>query len=424
MNPSRWLAVALSNLFVWSSAAGDWPQWRGPWRTGHVPGGMVVPARLPLEPKAVWKLKIGEGLASPVVAGGRVYYFDNTGGKETLHAIDASTTREVWRKEIDGTFSDNQGPTGPRCTPLVDGDRVYAQSCKGELQCLNAADGRLLWRVNFTNDLGAIFIGEKGNIPGAARHGNNGPPVIDGEHLIVCAGGTNGAGVVCFEKHTGRIVWKSQNDMAAYAPPMVATIAGVKQVVGFTCDGVVGLQREDGALLWRIPVRTAYARHVTTPVIWEDRVVVSSHQAGLIGIKVSKAGPGLKAEECWISKEAAMNFSSPVAVGQYLYGLSPARNLICVEIPTGKLMWSRDGHFTTSADKAHAAFVVLGQHVLALTDGGQLVLFSAHPGEFTEISRVQVCAMNWCNPAYADGKLYLRDGVRGAGELLCVDLTP
>ena len=119
-----------------------------------------------------------------------------------------------------------------------------------------------------------------------------------------------------------------------------------------------------------------------------------------------------------------MNFSSPVAVGNYLYGLGPAKNLVCVDISSGKATWSKDGYFTTSADKAHAAFIVMGKNILTLTDGGQLALFAADPKEFRETGRAQVCGLNWCNPAYADGRLYLRDGIKGAGELMCVELMP
>ena len=367
-------------------------------------------------------MKVGEGLASPVVAAGKVFYFDNTDGKETIHAIDATTNKEFWRKEVDDPFKDMQGPSGPRCTPVVDNDRVYALSCKGELQCLNVADGKLIWRVNFTNDFGAVFIGEKGNAPGATRHGNNGSPLIDGNFLYACVGGTNGAGVVCFDKRNGRVIWKSQNDEAAYAAPIIAVLAGVRQLICFTCDGLIGLDPRDGKLLWRVPVKTAYARHVTTPIIYNDFVVVSSHQVGLIGVKVSRDGTGLKAEQVWLSKEATMNFASPVAVGKYLFGLGPAKNIVCVNIETGNQLWSKDGIITTSADKAHAAFLVMGKNILTLTDSGQLILFAIDPAECREISRAQVCAMNWCNPAYVDGKLYLRDGVKSTGELLCVDL--
>src|SRR5579872_4783361 len=166
--------IASLLLLLPGALAADWPQWRGPERTGHVPPGVPVPATLPSEPKVLWRIKIGQGFASPIVANGRVFYFDNQNGVETLHAIDPANAKELWRADIDQAFTDTQGPSGPRCTPLVDGDRIYAQSCKGELRCLKVTDGSLIWHVNYTNDFSAVFFGEKGNAQGAARHGNDG----------------------------------------------------------------------------------------------------------------------------------------------------------------------------------------------------------------------------------------------------------
>ena len=420
--PAHFLGALILGALV--CRGGDWPQWRGPDRTGHVPAGIPVPEKLPAEPHYLWKFKIGESFASPVVAAGKLVYADNQGAKETIHAIDADTGKEFWRVQIDDVHKDSQGPPAPRCTPLIDGDRVYAQSCKGEFQCLNLADGKVVWRVSFTNDFGSIFIGEKGQAPGATRHGYNGSPLVVGEYIFVTVGSTNGASLVCFKKKTGDIVWKSQNDQAAYSPPVLATIHGLEQIVYFTCDGVIGLEMKTGKLLWRMAIKTAFARHAVTPVIFENVVVVSSHQAGLIGVRISKEGDAFRAEQAWVSNEMAVNFASPVAVGKYLYGVGPTKNLFCVEIPTGKVQWSKDGYFPGSADKAYAGFLVMGKNILSLTDAGELVLFAAAPAEFKEISRLQVCAQTWCVPAYANGKLYLRDGIRNTGELMSVELMP
>ena len=409
---------------VGAAQTADWPAWRGPLHTGHVPDRQTVPTKLPMEPQVLWRVKSGEGFASPVIAGGEVFFLDNVGGKETLHATDADSAHELWAVAIDDAHKDSQGPPGPRCTPLVDGDRVYAQSCRGELQCRKVGDGAMVWRTSYTKDFEAVFIGEKGNAAGATRHGYNGSPVIDGPQLLAGVGGTNGAGVVCFDKLTGQIIWKSQSDQAGYAPPVVATVAGVKQVICFVAQGVIGLSRADGRLLWRIPVKTAFARHVTTPVVFGDYVVVASHEVGLIGIKVSKDGEGVKAEQAWVNKAGAMNFSSPVVVGSSLFGLGPTKNLICVDIPTGKLLWSQDGYINTSADKAYASFLVMKANILASTDSGELILFAADPKAFHEINRVQVCSVNWCNPAFANGILYLRDGIKTGGEILAVKLLP
>ena len=144
-------------------------------------------------------------------------------------------------------------------------------------------------------DFGAVFIGEKGKAEGASRHGYAGSPVIDGDHLIAEVGG-KGAAVVCFDKKTGKVVWKSQDEMPGYAAPVVETLGGTKQVISFTAGGVMGLGAADGKLLWRVPVKTALGRNVTTPVVVGDTVLVASHQAGLLGVKVTKDTNGFKAE--------------------------------------------------------------------------------------------------------------------------------
>lgn len=407
-------------LLLPGALAADWPQWRGPERTGHVPQGERIPSTLPTDPKILWRIKIGEGLASPVVAGGKVFYLDTQNIQETLHVLDASDAKELWHFDIDRTFKDNQSPAGPRCTPLVDGDRVYVQSCRGELCCLKVADGKQLWHINYTKDFSATFIGEKGNSAGAARHGNDASPVIDGDKLFAAVGGTNGESVVCFQKTTGQIIWKSQNDPASYSAPIIATIHSIKQLVVFTVDGLIGLDIRDGKLLWRVPLKTSSGRHITTPVVLADMVMVASHEIGLVGIKLSQSGNDWQATKAWVKKESAINVSSPVVVGDYLYGIGPSKNLICVDVKTGTQMWSKEGYIAGAAGNAQAGFIVMEKNILALTDGGQLVLFSVDPKEFKEIGNVQVCGKTWCNPAYANGKLYLRDG----RELLCVELLP
>lgn len=414
------LSVCVLLLSLVRTLAADWPQWRGPARDGHVPAGVPVPTKLS-EPKVIWRMKVGDGLAAPVVAEGKLFYLDNQGGMETLHAVNAKDAKELWRADIDKTFTDAQSPPGPRCAPLVDGDRVYAQSCKGELRCLKVSDGKEIWQVNYVKDFGASFMGEYGNFSGAARHGNNGSPVIDGEKLIAAVGGSNGNGVVCFEKTTGRVIWKSQDDPAAYAAPIIATIDGVKQVVDFTVLGLIGLDVSDGRLLWRVPLKTGAGRHVITPVVEDDMVMAGSYETGLVGVKLSRNGADWQATKAWVSKESAINFSSPVIVGEHLYGLGPAKNFVCVNVKTGVQTWSKQGYLGPGgAGSAHADFIVMGENILSLTDGGQLFLFAANPKEFKEIGSAQVCGKTWCNPAYADGKLYLRD----AHELYCLNLMP
>jgi len=420
----------LSILGISTSLAGtseDWPQWRGPERTGHLAVGQQLPAKLSGEPRIRWRVKCGEGFASPVVAGGNVVLADNQGGRETVRSFSVVDGREVWRADVDETFLDTQGPRGPRCSPVIDEDRVYAQSCRGELKCLDLASGRLLWRTHYGTNYGAIFVGEKGATPGAGRHGNNGAPVVAGDWLYASVGGTNGAGMVCFQKRTGAERWRSGNEVAAYAAPVVATIAGRSQVVNFMAEALTAFDAATGRQLWRFPVKTAFARHVTTPIIQGDLIVVSSHQYGLFAVRVevdAAAPAGFRVAEVWKSREAAMNFSCPIAVDGWIYGMGPAKDVVCVELATGQVRWRQEGWITSSADKAHAGFLTDGKAILMLGDDGMLFHFAADGAAARELGRMQLCRANWCNPALAGNRLYVRDNLKGPGELLAVDLSP
>lgn len=405
-------------------SAEDWPQWRGPDRSGRVAASAKVPQKLSAEPRLVWKRPAGEGFASPVVAADRVYVFDNQAGKETLRALATTDGSELWRTAVDATFRDEQGPPGPRCTPLVDGDRVYAQSGLGELQCLGARDGSLKWRVNFRKDFGSPFLGEDSPIPGAAEHGYTASPVIDGTRLIACVGSTNGAGVVAFDKTTGVVRWRSLNDLAGYAAPLVTKLADSSQCLAFTVEGLVGLRPADGAELWRSPLRTSYGRHCATPVVMEDVILAGSYKVGLFATQISGAGAQFMAARLWTNANVSMNFSSPVLVGRHLYALGTGKTVVCVDTATGRIAWSKEGLVTRSADVAHAAFLGMRDKVFVLKDDGEAILLAADPAAYRELGRAQLCGLNWCIPAFADGRLYLRDGIQGTGTLYCYDLLP
>jgi len=196
--------------------AGDWPQWHGPSRDCRIPDGEPLPASLPGDLKAVWKTPVGSGFSSPVVAGGRLVYLDENGKEEVAHLLDAATGKEIWKVPFADRFEDEWG-AGPRSTPFVDGDRVYAQSCSGEFRCFALADGKVIWGTSFQKDFGVKFLGSKASSGTATRRGNNGSGIVDGGAVIVPVGSTEGATLVAFDKLTGKILWKSGDDEAAYS---------------------------------------------------------------------------------------------------------------------------------------------------------------------------------------------------------------
>ncbi|HEX3131987.1 MAG TPA: PQQ-binding-like beta-propeller repeat protein, partial [Planctomycetota bacterium] len=258
----------------------DWPNQRGPTLDGAIPAGSVLPTTLPDAPKVLWKGPVTDGFAAPIVVAGKVVYLDLQNGQETVHCLTFDKAKPLWDAPLDIAHKDGFG-TGPRCAPVSDGKLVFAQSCKGQLTCFALDSGKVVWSTNYVKDFGAIYIGEKGDAKGGSRHGYNGSPTLDGDRLYALASGP-GAGVVCFDKSTGKVIWKSQDDQAAYSPPEVATIAGVKQVVCFTVLGALGVAAADGALLWRVPLTTNYGRHVMAPIVHGDLVIVGSHEVGLV----------------------------------------------------------------------------------------------------------------------------------------------
>jgi len=403
---------------------GDWPQWRGPERDGAAAADEIPLSNLPPDPRPLWRLQIGAGWASPVVSQGRLYYLDAQDHHERLHAVHASDGKEIWRAELDSVMHDEQGPDGPRTTPLVAGDRIYAQSSLGELQSRRIADGTLVWRTNFRTNFAAPWLGEDSVIPGAAEHGYTGSPVLVGDRLVAGVGATNGAGLVAFHAKTGKVLWQSQNDLAAYASPIRATLDQEVQVIAFTVTGLLSVSPNDGRVLWRFPLRSSYGRNCLTPVVTGDVVITGTYQSGLLGVQVRRAGANWVATALWTNTAATMNFTSPVAVGNWIYGVGPDRNLVCVEAPTGRLVWQHREPFWGAAGQSYGALVRLGSRLLVTTDAGEAILLSALGASTTELGRAQIGGRTWSAPAYADGLLYFRDGVTGPGILRAVRVAP
>jgi outer membrane protein assembly factor BamB len=410
------LAFLLSLALVPAVAsATDWPQWRGPSRSGHAPLNARAPATLPKELKHVWKIAVGGGHSAPVVAGNKLVYLDVNSSREIAHVLEAATGKELWQTDYADRFEDEWG-AGPRATPILDGDRLYVQSCNGELRCLNLADGKTIWQASFEKDFGVKFLGSKANEGTATRRGNNGSGVIDGDRFVVPVGGTQGASLVCFDKLTGKVLWKSGDDEAAYSSFMIGTLAGAKQVVAFTAEALLGADLETGKMLWRVPLKTNAKRHAGSPVIFGDRVAVNSHTFGLACFEVTKDSGGFKATEAWLNKDLKINLATPVLVDGHFYSQGAAKDYVCADAKTGQTKWTQAGFGLGRKD--YASTIALGNTLLALTEDGTLLLLAANADKYTELGRAQVCGNTWSHPAYAGGKLYVRDG----RSLQCFDL--
>lgn len=393
-------------------AAADWPQWRGPQRDGIAGPGERLMEKIPADVAPAWKISIGPGFSSAVVAGDKIVFVDGDSDQETAHCINAKDGKELWKQPFAAIYTDEWG-SGTRATPIIDGGRVYAQSCNGEFRCFDLATGKTVWGTSFEKDFGVKFLGSKANEGTASRRGNNGSPVIDKDLVFVPVGATDGAAVVAFNKETGKVVWKSGSDEAAYSSLMVADLAGVRQVVVFTAEALCGFQRDNGKPLWRFPIATQAKRHACTPVIIGDNIIVNTFTYGMACYTISKKGNDLGVTESWRNKNTKINLATPVLVGGFLYTHGPSKNYQCVDASNGNVKWTQAGF-----GEQVSATVVVGDKLVVVTDFGEMVVIKPSPDRYQELARVQVCGKTWSHPAFASGKLYVRDN----RELVCLPI--
>ena len=383
--------VLFSSFAATAQTAGEWPQWRGPNRDGISKETGLLQQWPEQGPPLVWKASgAGNGYSSLAVTGGRIFTMGVRGDREYVVAFDVATGKEVWATPNGKAFRNDRG-NGPRGTPTVDGDRLYALGGSGDLSCLDAKSGRVLWTMNILQKFG-------GSNP---RWGISESPLIMGEKVLVNAGGPD-ASVIALNKTNGSVIWRSQSDAAGYSSGMPLQIGSVTQVVFFTDQRAVGLDLKDGKLLWSYPKASNDVANVATPVIKGNRVFLSSDYgtgAGLVEVKSDGT-----AQEVYFTKEMRNHHSSSILIGDYLYGFSSGI-LTAMRFDTGAVVW-RD----RSVGKG--SLVYADGKLYAFSENGVVGLIEATPTGYVEKGRFRIqqdSLPTWTHPVIAGGRLYLRD---------------
>ncbi|MBC8245546.1 MAG: PQQ-binding-like beta-propeller repeat protein [Verrucomicrobia bacterium] len=412
-NIIAWTAPLATLFGALNAPAGDWPQWRGPTSNGHVAKGELLPGKLGDSPRILWRIETGLGHSAPVTQGNLLAISEEQGDAEVLRLLDKRTGRELWKKPYGQTYADDGFGAGPRCAPLFDGDRIYVQTCRGKLSCLSVKDGSILWSVDYQKKFKVKWIKNKSQNEGAAsRRGYSGTPLVDGDHLICQVGGEPGTGVVCFDKLTGNVIWKSQDDLASFASPLITTLAGKRQFVTLATEKILSVDIENGKLLWSQPVPTLYFRNVVTPIAAGNSVITASHSEGMLCMGGS--GSNGKANRKWKDAKLKINLATPVVVGDSLYSFAEKDRFICVDTATGKVNWEERGF-----GKFYASTLTDGERMIVLGQLGELLLLKINPAAYEELDRMQVCGKTWSFPAFAGGQLFVRD----QNSLQCIQLT-
>jgi len=391
------VTTILSLLFVVclsegaAQTVGDWPQWRGPNRDGISKETGLLKEWPANGPTLVWKATgAGAGYSSLAIANGKLFTMGVRSGREYVIAFDVSTGKELWATPNGSVYSNDRGD-GPRGTPTVDGDQLYALGGNGDLSCLDTKSGKANWTLNILQKFG-------GENP---RWGISESPLVMGEKLLVNAGGPN-ASVIALNKKDGSVIWKSQSDPAGYSSAMPVQIGSNTQVVFFTEKRALGVDLKDGHLLWTYPRAANDVANVATPVVKGNRVFVSSDYgtgAGLVEIK----GDGT-AQEVYFTKEMRNHHSSSILIGDYIYGFSSGI-LTAMRFDTGAVAWK-------NRSVGKGSLVYADGNLYAFSENGVVGLIEATPTGYVEKGRFRIqqdSLPTWTHPVIAGGRLYLRD---------------
>lgn len=439
----------LAILFVLSlclpAKADDWPRWFGPNNDDSWTEDGLVEKFPEGGPKIVWRQPVQPGYAGPSVVGDRIYLMDferrqrregenksKVFGTERVLCLDATTGAIVWQHSYATGYKVSY-PEGPRTTPTVDGDRVYALGTMGHLMCLNAATGNVIWSKNLP-----LIYECTTPIWGYAIH-----PIVDGDKLICAVGGRDSA-LVALDKHDGSEIWSSLTvKEIGYAPPVFVHEGKNRQLVFWHDLAIVGVNPETGSKLWRVefpigkePNPSQPATPIATPLVIDGRkVLVSSFFDGSILLDVAAEPPAAKT--VWVSDaddkkhEDDLNalMTTPVAQGDHFYGVAgETGELRCLSLDDYKLAWRSQGLVSKKKALFGTAFLVRNKdRYFIWTDQGELVLAKLSPKEYTEIDRAKILdptfgargrKVTWSHPAFSNGRMY----VRNFKELVCVDL--
>ncbi len=374
----------------------DWPQWRGADRTGISEETGLFKEWPKGGPPAVWSISsLGRGYGSVAIRADRIYVQGSQGTNSVVFCLNRADGKTLWTRPLGRDLDDDRGG-GPRGTPTVEGDRLYALTEAGDLACLNTLDGSVLWHRNILRDFG-------GSNP---KWKLSESPLIDGNNLIVTPGGPK-AGIVALDKSSGKTVWASRelSDPAAYSSCIIAEIQGVRAVTTLTASAAVGVRASDGKLLWRYEQVANRTANIATPVIHDDKIFyTTAYNTGCALLGLRARDGVLDAQEIYFSKEMMNHHGGVVLVDGFLYGFSNAI-LTCMELATGKVRWKDRSVGKGSLTYADGNLYLLSESNIA-------GLAEATPEGYREKGRFEIPDQgqpSWAHPVVCGGKLYIRN---------------
>ena len=379
------------------NAAQDYPQWRGRNRDGAA-SGFVAPKAWPEKLTRRWKVEVGEGYATPIIVGDKVYVFARRNGQETLLALNAATGKLAWQTGYPapplatGSVAAKHGD-GPKATPLFHRGKVYTLGLSGTLTAFDAKTGKLVWQHPAPAE--------------APYYGMAVSPLGDND-LVIVHPGSHGP-LTAFEAATGKVRWKAAGD-SAWASPIIVELGGVRQVVSMTSKSVISVAVSDGALLWEHPWtlgKSSGTASTMTPIPYGDTLLVASQKMPVAALRPALRDGRWTVATVWENKEVSLFMSNPVLLGDALYGLSEKSSgqYFALDARTGQTLWLGAPRTATNT-----AVVKAGELLLLLNDDAELIVARGSRTGFEPLKRYTVAdSPTWAQPALSGQRIFVKD---------------
>ena len=374
----------------------DWPQWRGPNRDGAL-ATFTAPSSWPAHLTRRWSVDVGDGYATPVLVGDRLYVFTRQGEDEVMRALDADTGGELWHSSYPAPFSfepaaEPHGP-GPKATPTFADGKLHTLGLGGVVTAFDAETGDQIWQVAEPTV--------------APLYGTAVSPLVDQGLVIVHVGGQDRGALTAFDANTGAVRWAWAEDGPSYASPLVAELNETRQVITLTQDHVIGVSASSGDLLWRRPFSTQYVQNAVDPILADGTVIVAGFQEPTSAFRVVRDRNAWTTEPVWENRDISPYMTNGVLIDGMLFGLSQRESgqYYLLDVATGETVWTSAGR-----QAENAAIVKAGEMLFLLEDDAELILGQASRTGFEEVRRYTVAdSATWAQPTISGNRVFVKD---------------